>query len=299
MKKNVKIKVTIGTNLPVINDGLYWQLTEEERKNSGRKSSSYCILVESTEDELFEGYLMEYVLGFVERYSFIFDFCVTDIQCDDINTSLAYTALKKAKKSIMIGLFPGTNCLLADKNLCDCGSVHEETKTFKEDTLTIPEFCDFVLSVWRATYVAISKKEYKGISYKTINDFMTKKVKIFGKKGYVIENIVHTQRGLVLAGMYDLKAYRRDNFHIYPLVYNKDDLNKPYKILQEGEISGKLYGWFISETSPDEIFKGSKKEKRLTKKTYVVLDNLIAFGLVYTMFHSTLPKKYEADEVNV
>ena len=37
MKKNVKIKVTIGTNLPVINDGLYWQLTEEERKNSGRK----------------------------------------------------------------------------------------------------------------------------------------------------------------------------------------------------------------------------------------------------------------------
>lgn len=296
MKKNVKIKVTIGTNLPVINNGLIWQLTEEDRKIPERKNSSYCILVESTEDELFEGYLMEYVLGFIERYSFIFDFHVTDIQCDDINTSLAYTALKKAKKSIMLGLSPGPNCLLADKNLCDCGSVYEETKVFKEDNLTIPEFCDFVLSVWRSTYVAISKAVHKGISYKTISDFMTKKVEIFGKKGYVIENIVHTQRGLVLAGMYDLKA---SGTHIYPLAYNKDDLNKPYKILQEGEITGKLYGWFVSEASPDEIFKGSKKEKRLTKKTYVVLDNLIAFGLVYTMFRCSSPKKYEADEVNV
>ena len=26
--------------------------------------------------------------------------------------------------------------------------------------------------------------------------------------------------------MYDLKAYGRDEFHIYPLVYSKDNLNK-------------------------------------------------------------------------
>ena len=126
----------------------------------------------------------------------MFDFHVTDIQCDHINTSLAYTALKKARKSIMLGLSPGPNCLLADKNLCDCGSVHEETKIFKEDNLTIPEFCDFVLSVWRATYLAISKKEYKGISYKTISDFVTKKVEIFGKKGYVIEISFMQKEGL-------------------------------------------------------------------------------------------------------